>query len=361
MKILLLLTDGWGAEGGIARFNANLIEALSASTSVTRIVVLPRFGVIGDALPSKVEQFPSHRRRLRYVLGVLQAVATERFDVIFCGHIFMVPLAALVATMGRIPLWLHVHGTEAWSEPRAIVSKAMHKVQLVTAVSRFTRARLLAWSNIAPELVRILPNTFSRDFRPRPRRMDLVSRYGLNGRKVILTVGRISADEGYKGHDRVISALPGILARVPEAKYLVVGVGDDIPRLRDFAEIAGVASHVIFTGSVPPEEIADHFSLADVFAMPSSGEGFGIVFLEAAASGLPVIGGNCDGSSDALADGYIGTMVDPGNTEALEQAIIAGLNGELLPDPTRVERFARPAFIHHVNELVTNLPRMGIK
>ena len=119
---------------------------------------------------------------------------------------------------------------------------------------------------------------------------------------MLLTVSRLAASERYKGHDRVISVLPRVLERSPDVAYLVVGDGDDRQRLEEMAQKAGVAHAMRFAGHVPHQELPDYFRLADVFVMPSTGEGFGIVFLEAAASGLPVIGGNRDGSVDALAE-----------------------------------------------------------
>lgn len=355
MKLLALLTDGFGASGGIARFNCDLMTALSDSAAMTSVVALPRFGAAGGAGTGKVRQFPAQASRVAYVLGVLGAVARQRFDAVFCGHLFMAPFAATLARIARIPLWVQVHGIEAWAEPGGSVRRAMRQAQLVTSVSRHTRARLLAWCDIAPERVRILPNTVSGEFQPRPRRPDLVARYGLDGRKVVLTVGRLSAREGYKGHDRVIAALPHVLGRLTEATYLVVGDGDDLQRLGKAAEAAGVAGRVIFTGGVPQDELADYFALADVFAMPSTGEGFGIVFLEAVASGLPVIGGDRDGTRDALADGRIGTLVDPGDMDLLAEAIISGLGGRAPRDPARAARFTYPAFARHVHDLVGEL------
>jgi len=355
VRLLALLTDGFGASGGIARFNCDLMTALSDSAAMTSVVALPRFGAAGGAEPGKVRQLPAQASRMAYVLGALGAVARQRFDAVFCGHLFMTPLAATLAQVARIPLWVQVHGIEAWAEPGGSVHRAMRQAQLVTSVSRHTRERLLAWCDIAPERARILPNTVSGEFQPRPRRPDLVARYGLGGRKVVLTVGRLSASERYKGHDRVIAALPRVLRQLAEATYLVVGDGDDLQRLSKAAEAAGVADRVIFTGGVPQDELADYFALADLFAMPSTGEGFGIVFLEAVASGLPVIGGHCDGTRDALADGRIGTLVDPGNTDLLANALIAGLSGRAPSDPAEAARFTYPAFARHVHDLVGEL------
>ena len=111
----------------------------------------------------------------------------------------------------------------------------------------------------------------------------------------------------------MIRALPRILADHPETIYLIVGDGDDRPRLEALSAEIGVADKVRFVGSARAEELPDYFRLADVFVMPSTGEGFGIAFLEAMASGIPVIGGNQDGSLDPLGDGTLGIAVDPEN------------------------------------------------
>ena len=176
----------------------------------------------------------------------------------------------------------------------------------------------------------------------------------MTGRRVILTVGRLSASERYKGHDRIIAALPGIIACVPDAAYLIVGSGDDQPRLQRLAREAGVGDRVVFAGHVPDPELPDYFGLADVFAMPSTGEGFGIAFIEAAASGVPVIGGNCDGSVDALADGRIGRLVDPHAPAEIEGAVIDALLGRhpVPADSEEMRRFAFARFAAHVDALV---------
>ena len=107
-----------------------------------------------------------------------------------------------------------------------------------------------------------------------------------------MTVSRLASSERYKGHDRVIRSLPRVLLKHPETIYLIVGDGDDRPRLEALASEFGVRDKVRFAGLVAGEELPDYFRLADVFVMPSTGEGFGIVFLEAMACGIDVIGGN---------------------------------------------------------------------
>jgi phosphatidylinositol alpha-1,6-mannosyltransferase len=308
--------------------------------------------------PSKVLQLAPRPGRAAWSARALALASERRFDAVFCGHLHAVPLAAALARILRVPLWVQVHGVDAWRPPGALHRLSLSAAALVTSVSRYTRARLLTWANVAPHRVRVLPNTVDSRYGPRPRRDDLVARYGLEGRRVILTVGRLSAAERYKGHDRVIAALAGVLRRIPDAAYLVVGLGDDRPRLEQLAQEAGVADRVVFAGQVPDAEIADHFALAHVFAMPSSGEGFGIVYLEAAAAGLPAIGGNRDGSVDALADGRVGRLVDPLAVIEIEAAVVDALAGRL-PAPhaiaEEVRRFAFPRFAAHVDALVGSL------
>lgn len=355
MNILALLTDGFGASGGIAQYNRDLLTALSQSAPVERVTVLPRFGH-GDAqMPERVTQAAARPHPLRWSAEAARLALSRRFDVIFCGHLNTAPLAAALARLSGARIWLQVHGIEAWTAPRSLANRAAAQSTLVTSVSRHTRRQLLGWCNIAPERVRVLPNTVSSAFSRQPRRADLVQRHKLAGKRVILTVGRLASTERYKGHDRLIRALPDIAADVPEAVYLIVGSGPDLPRLAALAQALGVAGRVVFAGQVPADELPDYFALADVFAMPSTGEGFGIVFLEAAASGLPVIAGDADGSADALADGAIGTLIDPASQDELVRASVAALQGLLPNDPAAVQRFAFANFARHVNDLVEHL------
>jgi phosphatidylinositol alpha-1,6-mannosyltransferase len=265
----------------------------------------------------------------------------------------MVPLAACVAKLIGARLWVQVHGIEAWQELSFLHRRAVETAFLVTSVSRYTRWRLLEWVGIDPARVKVLPNTVDRRFRPGPKPDWLLDRHGVRGKKVLVTVSRLVGSERYKGHDRVIRILSRIRVDHPEAIYLIVGDGDDRPRLEALAEEFQVQKQVHFAGSVPTKELTDYYRLADLMVMPSTGEGFGIVFLEAMASGVDVIGGNSDGSVDALCDGALGTLVDPDNCEELASAICAGLerpagNG----NSDRVDRFKLDLFAGHIEALL---------
>lgn len=351
LDILAMVTDGFGASGGIARYNCDLISAL-ASHGGHAIHVLPRFGTPSAAVPAGVSQSAAYPSLKRWALACARAATARRADVLFCGHINAVPLVAALARAVRKPLWVQVHGFEAWTDRGAAIRWGMEQASLVTSVSRYTRRRLLEWTGLDQSRVRVLPNTFSSSFVPRSPPSGLIAKLGLQGRKVILTVGRIDAREQYKGHDRIIRLLPKILAEDAAAHYVIAGSGSDVQRLEDLAAQHGVTGRVTFTGQVPADELADYFRLATVFAMPSTGEGFGIVFLEAAASGLHVIGGNRDGSLDALADGEIGRAVDPDDEAMLLSAIVGGLQQQQRIAPPALSRFSFGNFAAHANGLV---------
>lgn len=318
MKVLALATDAFGGFGGIAEANRTLFTAMGELGH--EVTVLPRNGRAA-ALPAGVRQLAPSSGKLAYSL---RAATSGRFDLLFCGHLYMAPLAALLAR-GR-PYWVHLHGIEAWKKPSAAVARAVSGAAMATAVSRYTRRRFLEWADVDPARVRVLPNAVDPRFSPGPRPERLAARHGLSGKKVVLTVGRISAGEKYKGHDRVIAAFPEVLKRYRDAVYVVAGDGDDRSRLETLARTTGVDGSVRFIGKPSEAELADVYRMADVFAMPSTGEGFGIVFLEAMACGIPVIAGGEDGSRDPLRDGLAGRLVDPALPSSLAAAIIAALD-----------------------------------
>lgn len=356
VKILALLTDGLGAGGGIARYNSDLMAALGKCKCVEQVLALPRFGSAVLERPGRVVQLEATPGAYAWALKATGLVLARRFDAIFCGHLNAAPLAAAIARLVGVPLWIQVHGIEAWRDRGGAFRHALASARLVTSVSRYTRRRLLTWSGLEPNVVRVLPNTLrtaclGRGTYP----TELALQLGLEHSRVILTVGRLSEAERYKGHDRVISVLPDIAFRVPNVNYLIVGSGDDRKRLEALAHETGVIDRVIFASDVNSSQIDDYFQLADVFAMPSTGEGFGIVYLEAASAGLPVIAGNRDGSADALLDGKYGSLIDPENKLQLSSSIIDGLEGRLPLGTDVIDRFDFDNFSGQLEQLICNI------
>ncbi|MGE3914224.1 MAG: glycosyltransferase family 4 protein [Hyphomicrobiaceae bacterium] len=359
MHVLALVTDAFGGRGGIARYNRDFLSALVKADVVDQIIVAPRLSPDpAGFLPDKIEQLAPIYNPVSYsVSSVRRALQGTKPDVIFCGHVLMSPLAASLASALRVPMWLQVHGIDAWNSPSRAVKWSAERSALVTSVSRYTKAQLARWWNGDPARIRVLPNTVRPQFSPGAKPLALLDRYGLHGKRVILTVSRLSQADRYKGLDRIIAAMPVIAGARPDVVFLIAGDGDDATRLQQLAVAHGVGDRVQFAGYVPEAELADHFRVADVYAMPSTKEGFGIVFIEAALCGLPVIGGNRDGSVDALADGRIGRLIDPESNEELVSAIFDALSYRAAAHPEQANRFAYQNFTQHVGHLVRSLAR----
>jgi glycosyltransferase involved in cell wall biosynthesis len=356
MNILALMPDSYHGFGGIAQYNRDLIDALAASDRVEKIVSLARHYPDSDSglnsHPEKLVQQCLPGSSARYMMNALRGAMKSRADVILCGHIHMLPAAALIKKLIGRPLILEAYGIEAWQPQPGFRSWGIQYVDLVIAISRFTRELLMRWSGIDPHRIRVIPNAvhlnrYSNGEKPG----YLLDRYGLQGKRVLLTLGRLQQLEGYKGQDRIITLLPKLINRFPDLVFMIVGDGSDRARLEEIVATLKLQDHVIFAGRIPEKEKVDHYNLADAFAMPSTSEGFGFVFLEAAACGLPVLGGRIDGSRDALVDGRLGVMIDPENTDEL----LDGLE-EILERKKQVldclAPFDFPRFTRQIQELV---------
>jgi phosphatidyl-myo-inositol dimannoside synthase len=338
LNLLAFVTDAFGGRGGIAQYNRDLLGALAGTGSVS-VRVLPRLAPDPAATPPGISQERARLNRGRYVVSALRAALTQRADIVFCGHIYMAPLCAVIARLRRAKLIVQMHGIEAWPRPPRLHRAAVEAADLVLCVSRFTRASVLGWAAIAPERVVVLPNTVRAAFTPGDR-STLRAAWGLQDKCVLLTVGRIDARERYKGHDLVISALPQLIAAGHDVVYLIAGEGDDQKRLEVRASQAGLADRVRFLGAVQLPKLTEIYRVADLFVMPSTGEGFGIAFLEAMASGTPAIGLAVAGTKDALADGELGVLVPQANLAA---ALMRALEREK-PEPYALAAATRARF-----------------
>lgn len=356
MKILALMPDPYRGFGGIAQYNRDVVDALVSSDRVDLIVSLTRHLPDTDPglkpPPSKLVQHFLAGSASRYVMAALRHGPRLHPDTILCGHINLLPVAALIKSLTGASLILEAHGIEAWQRPRRLRSGGIRQVDLVIAVSRFTREKVLGWSGIEPHRVKVVPNAVHLEqYSQRAKPSYLVERYGLEGKLVLLTLGRLPGDEQYKGQDRIIKLLPKLIDEFPNLVYVIAGDGSDRARLEALVEAMGLRRRVVFTGKISEEEKIDHYNLADAFAMPSMSEGFGFVFLEAAACGVPVLGGSRDGSRDALVDGRLGVMVDPENADELFQGLREILRREKRI-PEALAQFDFPRFKEQIQELV---------
>ena len=289
-----------------------------------------------------------------FAARTLAAAARHRPDHIISTHVNFGPVAHIAKRTLGTPYTLVAHGIDIHPGiPRSTLA-ALRAADRIVAVSSWTRLRVLDLGGIEPEQVTVLPNTFDETrFSIGPRPGDLARKYGIrDDERVIVTVARLAGDERYKGYDRIVHALPILQKTCGPVRFILVGKGEDRPRVHALARVLGVERSVTFAGFVSDDELADHYRLADVFAMPSTGEGFGIVFLEAMGCGTPVVAGNRDGSVDALDQGRLGCLVDPNDVCAIAGGIRALLDrsgpqwwfDRRLLRSAVLERFSQAAF-----------------
>jgi phosphatidylinositol alpha-1,6-mannosyltransferase len=353
MNLLALMPDPYGGFGGIAQYNRDLFDALCASSEVESILSLTRHPPDSDIeIPKKLSERFLPGSELRYLAAAVMTGLKMRPDVVLCGHVNLLPVAALLKRLTGSKLILEAYGFEIWQPLPGVRSWGTKDVDLVISISRYTREQLIRWSCLEPGRIKIVPNAVHLDrYAQTKKPPSLVDRYGVEGKLVLLTVGRLPGHERYKGQDRIIALLPKLTARFSNLVYLIVGDGEDRLRLEALTMKLGLQEQVVFAGRISEEEKIDHYNLADAFAMPSTSEGFGFVFLEAAACGVPVLGGSVDGSRDALVDGRLGVMVDPENSDELLSGLEEILSREKQV-PECLSPFDFPRFISQIAALL---------
>ncbi len=348
--------------GGIQAFSRFFVRALREGFPDRPLRVFVRNETAaGDPLLGQgiemhsFETLPFRLRSHALAASAATYALRERPACMLSTHLHFFPAMRLLRGLAGAPYGGVLHGIEAWRIRSRMRLRGMQEADRLLAVSQFTRDQIIRESGVRPERVTVFPNTFDATrFTPGAKPQRLLEKYGLRPEQpVLLTVSRLALSERYKGHWQVLMALPQVLRQVPDAHYLIVGTGDEAEHLCRGVRALGLERQVTLTGFVSTADLPDHYRLCDAFVMPSTKEGFGIVFLEAAACGKPVIGGFLDGSFDALEGGRLGLLTDPHCPEKIAQDIIAALTGKhesrLLHDPQALslavrERFGFDAF-----------------
>ncbi|OZC47661.1 alpha-(1-2)-phosphatidylinositol mannosyltransferase [Rhodococcus sp. RS1C4] len=248
-------------------------------------------------------------------------------------------MAPVVRRAGAETVVASTHGHEVgWSMVpggRGTLRIIGNTVDTVTYVSKYTRGRFAAAFGPRAALEHVPSGVDTDRFAPDAgARAELRARYGLGDRPTVLCLSRLVPR---KGQDYLIRSIEGIRAKVDGAVLVIVGGGPYEGALRTLARKAGVEQHVIFTGTVPSAELAAHHAIADVFAMPSRTrgagldvEGLGIVYLEASATGVPVVAGMSGGAPETVLEGKTGLVVDGTSVDAITDAVVRILSDRAL-------------------------------
>ena len=286
-------------------------------------------------------------------------------NVVVLSHINLLPVAKLITFFKpKQKIIMFAHGIEVWKAlPKWKTKFLQDKVQ-IWAVSNYTRDKMIAQHQISPQQIKVLNNCLS-PFLQLPDRFEkpeyLLEKYQIGQNvPVIFTLNRLSASEKYKGYDKVIVALGKLKQQNQAFSYLLAGKADEAEhvRLTKLIEENNLVNEVKMIGYLSEEELTPHFLLSDLFIMPSKGEGFGIVFIEAAAHGCKVIGGNIDGSTDALLNGELGQLINPNEETEILQAIQNALADKAHQphhqQQMTIEHFGFDSYLKKVKELLNH-------
>jgi glycosyltransferase involved in cell wall biosynthesis len=368
MKVLMIVI-GFSSLGGLEIVGRDVARALVAGGhAVTVWSALdsadPLDGVcIEELAPASRLARSAHYRLLKRKLALRVKRHRDGYDLVICMHPRLAPGIHRGLRASECPFWVWGHGTDVWGAWSPALGRALAGAQRMVAVSNFTASLIRAKM---PETdVLVIPPTvdihrFSADTTPPDLSRD----------PTLLTVSRIAEDDAYKGHDRVIQALPlieQVLGR--HVRYRIVGSGNGADRLRGLAREHGVLDRVTLLGRVDDRTLADEYRRCDLFVMPSRmepapggsflGEGFGIVYIEAQSTGRPVVASKQGGAPETLQEGVTGLTADPDSPRAIAAACARILS---LPDRGRsmgsagrafvARTFARDVFQERLNALL---------
>lgn len=352
-KTLIVTNDFPPRPGGIQAF----LHSMALRLDPERVVVYAstwkrsREGVEATARFDAEQPFTVVRDRTTMLLPTPRVTrrAAELLREHGCASVWFgaaAPLGLMAPALRRAGakrLVATTHGHEAgWAQlpaARQLLRRVGEGTDTLTYLGEYTRSRIAAalTDEAAARMVHLPPGVDEKLFHPDSGGDAVRARLGLTGRPVVVCVSRLVPR---KGQDTLVRAMPTILAEVPDAVLLIVGGGPYGPALRRLAEETGVADSVRFTGSVPWEELPAHHGAGDVFAMPCRTrrggldvEGLGIVYLEASATGLPVVAGDSGGAPDAVLDGETGWVVRGGAPGGAAERETAERIVTLLKDP----------------------------
>ncbi len=345
-RVLLVTNDFPPRRGGIQSYLVELVTRLAFTGEHTVTVYAPQWKG-ADAFDARTAGYQVVRHPGTLMLPVAgvdirmcRLIAEHKIDTVWFGAAAPLGLLAQRARhAGASRVLASTHGHEVgWSMlpvARSVLRRIGDDSDVVTFVSRYTRARFASAFGPEAALEHLPPGVDTDRFRPDPAsRAELRARYRLGQRPTVVCLSRVVPR---KGQDMLIRALPAIRRHVDGAALVIAGGGPYLATLRRLAERFGVSEHVTFTGGIPAAELPAYHAMADVFAMPcrtrGAGldvEGLGIVFLEASATGVPVIAGRSGGAPETVRHNKTGLLVDGRSVNQIVDAV-----AELLADPDR--------------------------
>ena len=337
-KILFTYSEALGNTGGIEKVNRTILKCLKC---ITDEHIKTEAWSLNDSTVDNNYFTPTNFRgfnkcKFNFVFNLI--INARSWDKVIVGHINLAPAIRFMKIINPgIKIILIVHGIEVWSVLKSNKRWLLENADKIISVSNFTKDILISHSSVKEQHVDVLHNCLDYYF-PKEfileKPLYLLERYNIKYKvPILLTITRINKKERRKGYDNVIEVLHKIAesGKISEFKYLLCGKyeNDEFERLIQKIDELNLSGKVILTGFIKEEELIDYYRLADIYIMPSNKEGFGIVFIEAAACGIKVIAGNGDGSADALMNGTMGQLVNPDSKDEIFTSILDVLKSPL--------------------------------
>jgi len=326
VKTVLFAPELFLAEGGIARILRAYAHALSLDEPggpPVGVIVLNDSPASAGRMPGYLRRerlsplYLANRSKVRFIAACLRHGASA--DRIVCGHIHLAGVARLVQRIRpSLRYYIVAHGIDVWRPYTRAERRHLSQAHRVLCVSEYTRRQILRFMpSLDPQRLAIVPNTLDPDFvmpeapwgpdaGPGPR---------------ILTVARLTRDDTYKGVDTLIEAMPQVRARLPGARLIVVGGGNDEGRIRQLARENGGPGAVDVLGRVDDAALRAEYARCTLFALPSRKEGFGLVFLEAMSFGKPCLGARAGGIPEVVTED-VGELVEYGHVDHIADACV---------------------------------------
>jgi len=354
LNALVLVTDSYGCNGGIAKYIRDFLDCLVKMEKLNKIIVLPRnIGQEKKYISNKVDFIEKAAiSKYSYVKELIK-VSSYKYDIVICGHINLLMLSLIMSRKNKCPLVLLVYGIDVWKPSNIIISYLLKYVDRVISISKFTREKLLKWATIPIKNISILNNSITiSEYGYGEKNKKLIDKYNLKGKKVLLTLARLNELEQYKGIDEVLEIIPLLISKYNNLIYLIAGEGSDRKRIENKVISKGLENYVKLIGYIKEDEKSDYFRLADLFVMPGYGEGFGYVYLEAMACGVKVIASKLDGSYEAVLNGTIGYAVDPRKLDEIYNTIIEALDDDEKIIPEGLIYFDKKNYETNLNNII---------
>ena len=336
MRILVLLTDLFEGVGGIQTFNRSFVKALSdiAEKKDCKITLL----VFNDSKhsysfnpcfnPKRVQYFSFNRSKLRFAISAL--INVLKTPIVIFGHVNFVPLAIGLRPINlRSKMLMILYDINIKNKFSFLQRLGVQLLNKIISISISTQERATLLNELEKMYFDILPCTLN-PFQDRNIKLKSREELKLPSGVMILTVSRLDSFHRYKSIDQIIKTASQVLIEIPDAFYIIAGDGSDRKRLEKLVEDLRVQERVIFLGQVSDDLLLSYYKNCDIFVLPSTEEGFGIVFLEAMYFSKPCIGARATSIPEVIEEGKTGLLCEANNIKSLTDSIIKLLKDENL-------------------------------